>query len=101
MLYEAVQGMSTSREAVPVNCANARRWWADMREALEFIQGLGNEDLPGKEAQLVMLTRVHDDLVESCEEMGQKASRSHLGYNRSKEGTNGEESQGATDQAGA
>lgn len=70
-INEEVQGMSTSREAVPVNCANAPLWQADTREALEFIQGLGNERLLGKEAQLVMLTRAHDALVESCVEMGQ------------------------------
>ena len=70
-INEEVQGMSTSREAVPVNCANSRRWQTDTREALEFIQDLENDRLLGQEARLMVLMRVHDDLVESCEEMGQ------------------------------
>ena len=70
-INEELQGMSTSREAAPVNCANSRRWQADMREALEFIQGLENERLLGMEARLMPLVRVHNDLVEVCEEMGQ------------------------------
>ena len=70
-IAEWAQNTSISREAVPFNCANARKGQADIREALEFIQARGNADLMGKEAQLLILVRAHDALVESCIALGE------------------------------
>ena len=70
LVADAVERISISREDAPVNCANARDWQRDVREALDFIQRQESERLMGKEAQLLRLTRAYDALVESCIEMG-------------------------------